>query len=250
MEIKKVNLDRTKLSSSYIQGKQDFNRVIQTAKLTKVPTFKSPWFYGAVGLSSVAVATMLLTDFKDQNVSNEKKATPLSMRKDAQNPPIMMASVLPEEIKNPEVDDQKKNSTFQKVSSSDQNKSEKLKPTNEIVNDVPEAMPIKTSEEKHRSEFPTINGVSSGKLLVAELLNAEKIEITEKIRIVSYKVQYFDGRSDLSVQMSGDGLPKNLREQISKFNLGQMVFFTEIKGLSEDGKLRLLPSMNFKIVSN
>ena len=68
MEIKKVNLDRQNLSSSYIEKKQDFNHVLKSAKMTKMPTWKSPWFYGAVGLSSVAIVAMVLTEnnFKKQ----------------------------------------------------------------------------------------------------------------------------------------------------------------------------------------
>ncbi|MFN5784815.1 MAG: hypothetical protein ACK457_02540 [Flavobacteriia bacterium] len=77
MEIKKVNLDRAKLSNTYIQERQDFNKVLQNARLTQLSISKSPWFYGVFGLSSVAAATILLTDFDDKNTTNEKKFTQL-----------------------------------------------------------------------------------------------------------------------------------------------------------------------------
>ncbi len=248
MEIKKVNLDRTKLSSAYIQEKQDFNRVLTEVRLTKTPTIKSPWFYGAVGLSSVAVAAMFLTDIDHQTQPNEKKATQLSEGMKTEKEKVVLATVLPVQETVSQLGYQKKNSSKHPVPT--QVKVKEQKPVNEIVNDATEAPVMDRSEMKHRSEFPTINGLSSGKLTVTSLMSAEDIEISEEFRIVSYKVQYFNGSSDLSVQMSGGALPRNIREQITQFNLGQMVFFTEIKGLSADGKLRLLPSMNFKIVAN
>ena len=72
MEFKKVNLDRQNLSSSYIEKKQDFKHVLKIAKMTKIPTWKSPWFYGAVGFSSVAIAALVLTE---NNFKNETHGT-------------------------------------------------------------------------------------------------------------------------------------------------------------------------------
>jgi hypothetical protein len=248
MEIKKVNLDRTKLTSAYIQDKQDFNKVLKEAKLTKTPTFNSPWFYGAVGLSSVAVATLFLSDFDKQPELNEKTTTQLSTQQEEGKERIVLATAMPVREITSNIADQKKNSPNHVVS--DKKKLNTQKSVIEIVNDVSKESIEEKSVVKHRSEFPTINGLSSGKLTVFDFLSAEEIEISEEFRIVSYKVQYFNGNTDLSVQMSGAALPKNIREQITQFNLGQMVFFTEIKGLNSDGKLKLLPSMNFKIVAN
>lgn len=59
MEIKKVNLDRTKLSSDYIERKQDFKGIVSQAKILKPIEWKSPWFYGAISLSSVAIASLI-----------------------------------------------------------------------------------------------------------------------------------------------------------------------------------------------
>jgi hypothetical protein len=251
MEIKKVNLDRTKLTSSYIQEKQDFDKVLKNSRLTKTPTFKSPWFYGAVGLSSVAVATMMLTDFDKKIEKNEKNATHLNVESGIKKGTVVMASVLPmESIEPQKKEEQKKRNSFSGAVKSETRIEAEKKPKGEIVNDVVQvAEPVKT-QPKYRSEFPTINRLSSGKLSVSDLLNAEGIEINEEYKIVSYNVLFFNGARDLSVQISGNVLPQNIKEQISKYNVGQMVFFTDIKGLTSDGRVKNLPSMNFKIVPN
>jgi len=71
MEIKKVNLDRTKLSSGYIERKQDFKGIVSQAKILKPIEWKSPWFYGAIGLSSVAFASMINFDLDSAYLASE-----------------------------------------------------------------------------------------------------------------------------------------------------------------------------------
>jgi len=68
MEIKKVNLDRGYISSSRIEKRQNFTEVLILSKLNKQPTWKSPWFYGAVGLSSFAVSAISLIELPKPNL--------------------------------------------------------------------------------------------------------------------------------------------------------------------------------------
>lgn len=69
MEIKRVNLDRGFMSSSQIEKRQNFKEVLILSKLNKQPTWKSPWFYGAVGLSSFAVSAISLVDLPKPNLN-------------------------------------------------------------------------------------------------------------------------------------------------------------------------------------
>lgn len=250
MEIKKVNLDRGILTSSYIEQKQDFKGVLNHARLTKTPTWKSPWFYGAVGLSSVAITAICLTDFNKQNELNVKTSTKPKINYPEivfrSKPVVAIASI---DLKSEQGSSEKKNS-FEKSTKEKLELTVKPIVSDANVNDVSSPVSPEEPVQIYRSELPSINGVTSGKLSAFSLSNATEIEISEEYKIVSYKVQYFNGSSDLTLQISGSKIPENILDEIIAYNIGQMVFFTEIKGMTKDGVVRNLSSMNFKITAN
>jgi hypothetical protein len=51
----KFNLGRDKLKSDYIHSQQDYKKVVDGFQNLKPPIWKNPWFYGPVGLASLAV---------------------------------------------------------------------------------------------------------------------------------------------------------------------------------------------------
>ena len=75
MEIKKVNLDRMYLTSSHIEHKQNFQYVLNCAKMTKLPARNSPLFYGAIGLSTVAFAVISSAKMMNEFDLNDKITT-------------------------------------------------------------------------------------------------------------------------------------------------------------------------------
>lgn len=246
MEIKKVNLDRSKPSSSYIEQKQDFNKVLSNVKMTKTPTWKSPWFYGAVGLSSVAITAISLSSFSNENYLNEKKAT---LEKDK----IQIAAVISIPAQKTEVlsvtnhsEEKTVVSEKEKVNSvvAKDKTPEKSVSVNEIV--VVENPVVK---KQIHSGLPSINGISNGVMSAKKLQDSEKIESNSDFVIASYKVQYYNGDEDVVVQVNGNKIPSEVIAQIIDYNVGQMIFFTDIKGVNDQGKLTMLPSMNFKLTN-
>ncbi len=75
MEIKKINLDRKNLTSTYIELRQDLKPILNLARNTKMTDFKSPWFYGAIGLSSMAIAVLFNNQMNSKIEINEEKNT-------------------------------------------------------------------------------------------------------------------------------------------------------------------------------
>lgn len=83
MEVKKVILDRKNLTSTYIELRQDLKPILNQARNTKMAEWKSPWFYGAIGLSSVAFAVLLNNETNQKNdhnctISNPKTSKGIS----------------------------------------------------------------------------------------------------------------------------------------------------------------------------
>ncbi len=69
----KFNLDRKPLDSSFIQSRQDFDKVIKGYQAMKPPLWKNPWFYGPVGLASLAL--VLTITFQNNFFAGENNST-------------------------------------------------------------------------------------------------------------------------------------------------------------------------------
>jgi hypothetical protein len=257
MEIKKVNLDRQNLSSSYIEKKQDFNHVLKSAKMTKIPTWKSPWFYGAVGLSSVAIVAMVFTNYNIKKELDDKKATlkinnnpskaviAKNASKSMEEAPITQiaaahSSTLQKEALSPNPSDLKiENVTIEtKVDNAKEFISAPLAESTTQISKTP---------VKRQIGQPTINGIANGIIRVDHLKNSNLIESNSSFEITSYEVQYFNGRQDVVAQIRSNAIPEELKDQIIANNVGEMIFITGIKGLDENGKIVKLPSINLKL---
>lgn len=261
MEIKKVNLDRQNLSSSYIEKKQDFNHVLKSAKMTKMPTWKSPWFYGAVGLSTVAIVAVVLTENNFKNETNDKTATLKESKNEIEAgksintaPSIEKKRTSAKTIVaayNPQF-----TGSFIKVTNGNSLKSELSK--DEVLTTIEEQLPItetpieKVKEVKlvTKTSFigqPSIAGIASGVISIEKFKNTSIIESNSSFEITSYEVQYFNGQQDITAVIRSNKIPENIKEQIIENNLDEMIFITGIKGIDENGKIRKLPAINLKL---
>ena len=69
----KFNLDRERLDSSYINSRQDFEKVIKGYRATKPPIWNNPWFYGPAGLAGLAI--ILTLTFQNNFFANGNNST-------------------------------------------------------------------------------------------------------------------------------------------------------------------------------
>jgi hypothetical protein len=51
----KINVDRPQIKSEDIASRQNFDKVLDGYQKLKPPIFKNPWFYGAIGVASLAI---------------------------------------------------------------------------------------------------------------------------------------------------------------------------------------------------
>ena len=76
MKTRKINLDRAPISSDKIKSKQDFEHVLTNYNSIKPSFWTKPWFYGPVGLASLAIVFSLFINSANSNPNeNEKKST-------------------------------------------------------------------------------------------------------------------------------------------------------------------------------
>lgn len=74
MEKHKVNLDRPNISSEEIKAKQNFDQIIKNYHVTPKSFLQKGWFWGTVGLASVAAITVFsFTSIKSADAEKENK---------------------------------------------------------------------------------------------------------------------------------------------------------------------------------
>ncbi len=69
MEIKTIQLDRSRLCTEYIASKQNFKQIVKCCEAPSISPFKSPLFFGAMGLSSLTLVVLL--NMNEQPNTNE-----------------------------------------------------------------------------------------------------------------------------------------------------------------------------------
>lgn len=73
----RVNLDRPKVSSEEIKAKQNFDQIIKNYHVTPKSFFQKGWFWGTVGLATVAAVTVFtFTSLNSKEVIESKEKQP------------------------------------------------------------------------------------------------------------------------------------------------------------------------------
>ena len=103
---------------------------------------------------------------------------------------------------------------------------------------------------KKRLDVPNIGGICDGSIKASELLKFEMIESGSTVPISSYMVGYFNGTTDVMEFVEGNRLSEKLKHDLVEYNTGEVVFFTEMYVLNNEGKWRMLPPIKFKILPN
>lgn len=252
----KINLDRENLSSEYIHSKQDFKKITNQVQLTH-SIAKSTWFYGVVGIASLALI-IGFSVINSSNSANDKNTTlktsntpKESTKKVAVTTTAAFFASSNTTNTEPKVKKGIKASSKQEVV-----KHEASKQRNEVVEIVPEQNSQKASEtkkvvietpkvieKKSLNIIPHINGYYAGDVPLSQLCG-KGIEINETIEVKSYLLYYSTLKGDKTIRINGEAFPASICEDIRAFGIDQMIFITEIIGEDEAGIKHQFTSLN------
>ncbi len=70
----KINVDRPQIKSEDISSRQNFDKVLDGYQKLKPPIFKNPWFYGAIGVASLAIL-LTVGAINSKTATDENKIT-------------------------------------------------------------------------------------------------------------------------------------------------------------------------------
>lgn len=256
----KVNLDRKTLSSDYIESKQDFKQVTSQVHASNA-ILKSTWFYGSIGLASLA--TIVTLSVKSSN-------TPLNEENTTLKNSITTASFIAPLSSNKEDKQVKLNFPIVKKESKNQVAAitvvpvitepapivvKKIQKQDEIIQEAVAEQPrliTKTpvppkKEEVKKNYIPKIAGVYNGEIRIQELC-ANGIEVNSDVKITSFTLNYSTNKGDKALNISGSKVPSGICNEMYSYGIDQMIFITDIVGQDPNGKyLRFVP-MNLTAV--
>ncbi len=245
MKNHKILVDRKPLNENYIQSKQDFGKVLKGVSNLKPPIWKSAWFYGPVGLATVALTISATTIQANEMQDKENNLSSLSVEKQVirkekpkllNNIDIHTVPIVEHRIEKVE----RKKVPYQYPKKEEEKKSleEKKEINIELKNQV--------IEEKTtlKITFPNINNVFTGDITFSNLCSENGITCGTK-KITSFSLQYFNGKIDVSEDVEGNRISVKSCELIEKYNKGTMIYITNVKGVDEDGNNISFPSLNY-----
>ncbi len=264
----KTIVDREPVSSDYIASKQDFGHVLKQVNQMSVPVWKSGWFYGPIGMAVVAVtisittidpasagasvetaafaetsmASVLPDPVEDHSASANPASTKTEQAQNTQET-IQVEDRVPQTVNRTEpapVSHQE--TSAQEEVATGLSASNKSIPQAERVAEEPAILhqPVST---KRKNTLAHIESYYTGEIPVSALSSA--LEVNEDIRIVAFNVHYNGVSGTETASVIGNKIPENVIESIRRYNIGYMVFFTDIKGVTSEGKVISLLSMNF-----
>lgn len=79
MEIKTIQLDRRRLSSEFIASRQNFKQIVKCCEAPSISPFKSPLFFGAMGLSSLSLIVLLNMQEHEQRSGDSSRNRGIEM---------------------------------------------------------------------------------------------------------------------------------------------------------------------------
>ena len=97
---------------------------------------------------------------------------------------------------------------------------------------------------KSENLYPNISGVYSGEISYIDLCNPSGIVCSSGYKIMKFTLQYSDGQNDKTEIFLGNKIPETLCDRIARNNMNQMIFFTDITAVNDEGKLMILTSFN------
>lgn len=247
MEKIKTILDRKQLSSEQIRSKQDFANVVNGAKGLGKPYWQTNWFYGTVGVATVAIIVTAVTLSSSDAPDKDPK----------QNNVLAMSATNDEE-KNSVVRETLKSTENQKLESSADSSPEvpvEENNTQPVTPEVPPSVavnenPVEESvnntaartkqeneveEKKVEAGLPNVAGVSGGPIAFKDFCDPLGIQVNGGVLIHQYTIQYRSCARDITARIRGNRLPDQVCDEIRDCGSPIEVTFSNFKAEDRDG---------------
>lgn len=229
--MEKINtiLDRKPLNSEYINSKQDFNKVMDGFQKLKPPVMKSGWFYGTVGLATIALIVTAvsmsssdLTEKKNLATTNSENNTSIQQKPTNTNSnSIVLAQT--------ETDN---TIEVQPVEVAQIDPIPELAPK-ELPNNERIIVAIEPTVEPAKITKPHIAGIFNGPISFSNFCDPMGIQVNEDVIIVEYTIHYFSCAQEVTAKIRGSKIPSDVCKELSGCGERIEIDFLHVKGYSK-----------------
>lgn len=249
METRKINLDRKPLDTEYIQSKQNFQEVLAHHKIAKIPVWKKPLFYGAIGVASVATVVAIKSiDFKpNEEITDQvvvaQNDSPVEIPEQviAEIPTVQVAQNF-----HPKSPSGK--SIVSKVAEQECYAKNEETSEHELVY-IPPVAEISSIVVKKKSRVPSLAGKTEGVISIEQLCADPKIRFEDDaVKVSSFNLQLTNGNEGVMIRVNGDKIPSYLCEALKDEPKDQLLFITDIQAEVEMKNV-FVPAMNLELTA-
>lgn len=245
----KTVLDRNPIASETIRSKQDFEKVLAGYKMLKPTVWKSTWFYGTAGLATIAIVVAAVL-YNPEDQTSVKNKVPVAQNEKMNVVDNIVLSTTSINNTQPTVNERFESSNVApKMNVRPSNRVEKtIVPVAEktdipFTEDVQEIKP--PAAAKKPNMLPNIAGYFDGEIPINEFCNQNGILVNDDLAVISFTIQYYNGRESIENTIKGNVIPFDVCENVAKTSLNGMVFITQIKAEHRvSGRITTLNSMN------
>lgn len=246
MEKIKTILDRKQLSSEYIRSKQDFAHVVKAAKGLGKPYWQTNWFYGTVGVATVAIIVTAVTLSSSDAPENKPEKNPV-VAMSASNNHEENSILHDAKTANIEEVETKEASAAETVVKTDAAPSENLENSSAAARNVtPEEDHLETQAAREvpveevvvkRAEIglPNVSGITGGPIAFRDFCNPLGIQVDGGVLIHEYTIQYRSCARDITARVRGNKLPEQVCQEIRDCGAPIEVTFSNFRAEDREG---------------
>jgi hypothetical protein len=262
-----TTLDREPLSSEAIRDRQDFNYVLKEHISTRIPLWKSAWFYGPVGIAMVTMVVSAVRmnpqiESNDNNITLAKQevigwtgSTDVSDINAMKNRDLVDAVEGSIPAPADQTNTTLKSAEKQVVKPAKTEKSDEIEdntivkpgvlaPEKKIV--TPVVMRSEPAKTVVKNTMPSIAGVFTGRISVNEICQVGKIDCNNDFEVIAYTIEYDNGIENTVERYEGNEISSRVCAYLKRYNVGSPVFITNIVAADNQGNVKRLPSMSIE----
>lgn len=253
----KVNLDRKKLTSEYIESKQNFDSILTKVNMSKSGFWKSAWFYGTIGLSGVAAivgynfsqseSNINETIITQKNIIQQTTVSPA----EAENELLIARHVKTVETYPAPVEKKvtvipEKKTTAPMPVTTEKNTDAPVNTIESVVLKEKTVDKIAKTKTVSRNGMPSISGVYNGDIQWENFKQGE-IFVAEDLSVKQFSIQYTSRLGDKTISVEGSKIPQDVVLDLEKLGLNQTVFITNVIAKNDNGDLMRCYSMDLNL---
>ena len=243
----KTILDRKPLSSEYIRSKQDFTKVTNGAKGLSKPYWKTNWFYGAVGVATIAVIVVVVSLVEAETAENK------TQERVAESEVAEAVTRVPNDENgiDPVVETATIDSSAKVEKALPKSVVEEVKDpiaNTKVVEETPETKVVRQApQEEQVTEvveigMPNVAGVTNGPISFKDFCDPMGIQVGNGVLIHQYTIQYRSCARDVTARIRGNRLPVQLCNEIRDCGSAIEVTFSNFAAEDRDGNVVELKS--------